>query len=101
MAFLPYVVNRRPEIYKNPDAFEPERWSDLKVNAFSYPTFNAGPRTCLGQHMAIFEMKVVMAKLLQNYTISLQPGQHLTYLPTVTLPFRHGIKVHLTPRKLE
>jgi len=47
-------MGRLSELYANPFEFDPERWNideNKKKNAFQFPVFQAGPRTCLGQHM--------------------------------------------------
>jgi hypothetical protein len=35
----------------------------------------AGPRVCLGEQMAIFETKILVATLLQRFTFDLQEGE--------------------------
>ena len=47
-------MGRLEEMYDEPLKFAPERWfqpRNLKKTPFEYPVFQAGPRTCLGQHM--------------------------------------------------
>lgn len=94
-----YALNRRPDIYPNPDAFQPDRWIDFKPSAFEYPTFNAGPRTCLGKEMALLEIKMLMSALLQRYELTLSdPLASVTYEANSTLPIRHGLHVRFNPR---
>ena len=37
--------------------------------------FGAGPRQCIGMRFALIEMKILLTRLLREYTIL--PGEHL------------------------
>jgi cytochrome P450 len=59
-----------------PDAFRPERW--LEADRTSQSTmercmlgFGGGKRICLGRHIAKFEMKKVIPRLLLEFDVSL------------------------------
>lgn len=68
--FSQYVNARRKNIY-GPDAdeFRPERWEDAKSFeiGWAYFPFNGGPRQCLGQDFALFEIYYTVIRLLQRY----------------------------------
>ena len=82
----------RPDIYSNPNAFQPDRWIDFKPSAFAHPTFHAGPRMCLGKDMALLEIKMHMSALLQHYELTLSdPMVNVTYESNTTLPIRNGL----------
>ena len=98
MVFSPYVLNRNADVYPCPEKFLPDRWLEMKPNAFAYPTFNAGPRTCLGQAMAVLEIKMIIALMMQKFTISNDPSRKVSYNPDLTMPVHHGLFVHLAPR---
>ena len=40
--------------------------------------FQAGPRQCLGMNMALFEAKVAVAMLLQEFSFELKAGEEIT-----------------------
>ena len=99
VAFSPYVLNRNEQLYPNPESFIPERWATINPNAFQYPTFNAGPRLCLGKDMAILEMKILMSIILQSYRFTLKPNHHpVRYNPSLTMPVKNGLLIHLETR---
>lgn len=79
LAFHPCVITRNPGLYPDPDSFLPQRWLDgdgrcTRVDEFRFPVFNAGPRLCLGRHMAALEAKVLLADLAAAVRVSIAPG---------------------------
>jgi cytochrome P450 len=55
----PYVVQRDPRLWPEPDEFRPERFAAGAASAahrFAYLPFSAGPRHCVGETFASYEM---------------------------------------------
>lgn len=93
-----YVTHHMPEIYKDPQKFDPYRWETIKPSAYEYFPFNSGPRRCLGAEFAMMELKISLAMLLQKYHFSLIPNQRIDRTGmTGSLP-RHGIKMKIEQR---
>ncbi|ETS86540.1 hypothetical protein PFICI_00368 [Pestalotiopsis fici W106-1] len=72
----PWVVHRDESIYgDDPEAWRPERWlcSEKKKTAMynTLLTFGAGHRTCLGKHLAYYEIYKLIPSMLQRYNIEL------------------------------
>ncbi|TRY87491.1 hypothetical protein DNTS_035314, partial [Danionella cerebrum] len=66
------VLNRDPEIWESPDQFRPERFSPENKSEFQqyvFLPFGLGPRNCIGMRFALMIMKIVVVKLLQNFTV--------------------------------
>jgi len=92
-----YVTHHMPELYHQPQTFDPYRWETLRPSAYEYFPFNAGPRRCLGAEFAMMEMKITLAILLQKYHFTLIPNQRIDRVGmTGSLP-RHGIKMRSGP----
>ena len=92
-----YVTHHMPELYHDPQKFDPYRWETLKPSAYEYFPFNAGPRRCLGAEFAMMEMKITLATLLQKYHFTLIPNQRIDRVGmTGSLP-KHGIKMRIDP----
>ena len=92
-----YVTHHMPEIYQNPQTFNPYRWETIRPSAYEYFPFNAGPRRCLGAEFAMMELKITLAMLLQRFHFSLIPDQRIDRVGlTGTLP-KHGIKMRIGP----
>ena len=70
------LMQRDPRWFPEPDTFRPERFgADAPALPRSaWMPFGTGPRVCLGQHLAMTEMTVVAAMVLQRYVLSVPPG---------------------------
>ncbi|KAI8336321.1 cytochrome P450 [Chlamydoabsidia padenii] len=101
----PWCQGRSTKIWGD-DAkeFKPERWltEEGEVRRESpgkWPAFHAGPRTCLGQNLAILEALVAIVTLLRRYEFALVPGQEITYQVSLTLPMKNGMHLYVNHRK--
>ncbi|KFK38027.1 hypothetical protein AALP_AA3G060700 [Arabis alpina] len=99
-----YAMGRMRAIWGD-DAlhFKPERWisenGGLKHEpSFKYLVFNSGPRTCLGKHLAMNQMKTVAVEILRNYDIKVIKGQKIEPVLSFILLMKHGLKVTITKR---
>jgi cytochrome P450 len=69
MFYSIYLTHRDPEIWENAESFCPERFAHgRKTPPFSYVPFGGGPRACIGAAFGQAEARIVMARLLKNYT---------------------------------
>ncbi len=59
-----------------PERFNPERWKG-KVDPYTFLPFLAGPRNCIGQHLAIMEAKVIVSEFLERFEFKLKEGYQL------------------------
>jgi cytochrome P450 len=67
----------RSKHWENPEEFIPERFaSDLKKNHsdYYYP-FGAGPRMCVGNNFAMYEMIMAVAGILRKYKLVTDMGE--------------------------
>jgi cytochrome P450 len=84
----PWVMQRDPRYFAEPDRFWPERWSDglaQRLPRFAYFPFGGGPRLCIGQGFAMMEATLVLATVLQQTRLRLVPGQAITPVVAPTL----------------
>ncbi|WP_414551848.1 cytochrome P450 [Anabaena sp. CCY 0017] len=79
-----YLTHHRPDIYPESKRFRPERFLERQFSPYEFLPFGGGNRRCIGSAFALFEMKLVLATILSNYSLEL--------LDTVPLkPVRRGI----------
>ncbi|MDJ0673886.1 MAG: cytochrome P450 [Calothrix sp. MO_167.B42] len=79
-----YLTHHRPDIYPEPNRFRPERFLERQFSPYEYLPFGGGNRRCLGMAFALFEMKVVLATVLSEYSFTLTQKRPLK-------PVRRGI----------
>ncbi|KAJ8420636.1 hypothetical protein Cgig2_003435 [Carnegiea gigantea] len=78
--------------------FKPERWISNKGTIKHEPShkflaFNAGPRTCLGKHMSLIQMKATAIAIISNYDILPIEGHVVVPDSSIILRMKHGFKV--------
>jgi cytochrome P450 len=66
-----YLLHHRPDLYPNPDQFCPERFLERQYGPFEFMPFGAGARRCVGAALAMYEMTIVLATLLQECQLDL------------------------------
>jgi cytochrome P450 len=92
--YSPYVTHRLPDLWENPDAFDPERFAPEQTTRFpqfSYIPFGAGPRQCIGKNLAEMEAHLILAVMAQRYCLRLVPGTRVEFEPATTLRPRNGL----------
>lgn len=70
----PPVTHRIPELFPNPEAFDPSRYSpergeDKNLNA--YQPFGGGKHKCSGNAFALFQIKTIIAALIRRMDLEL------------------------------
>ncbi|XP_049764614.1 cytochrome P450 4C1-like [Schistocerca cancellata] len=68
-----YLMHRHPELFPQPDKFDPGRFleggSATFRKPYSYIPFGIGARKCIGSRYAVLQMKVILATVLRRYRI--------------------------------
>jgi cytochrome P450 len=65
-----YLVNRRPELYPEPERFDPQRFIGAAPGTYTWVPFGGGTRRCLGAAFAQFEMETVLHELAARTHLS-------------------------------
>ncbi|HAA15946.1 MAG TPA: hypothetical protein DCE41_31260 [Cytophagales bacterium] len=95
--FSSYWVHRKPELWENPEAFDPGRFEPGKPVSPYYSPFLLGPRRCIGDQFALTEATVVLATLLQHFDFSLPENGNYEINFGATLGFKEPLKMVAKP----
>lgn len=86
---MAYHLHRDPKHWgPTPEKFDPEHFSKeafRKRDRDAFKAFGHGLRSCIGQHFAMLEAVVTLAKILQNFEFSYSTPYTLTFAESVTL----------------
>jgi cytochrome P450 len=96
-----WLAHRHPAFWKNPERFEPERFSAERAATrprYAFFPFGGGPRMCIGNLFALTEAQIVLVTIAQKYRLRVLADHPIELHPLVTLRPRHGVKVTLEPR---
>ncbi|KAI9076043.1 hypothetical protein K1719_041977 [Acacia pycnantha] len=109
VTYFPYGMGRMEALWgKDWFEFRPDRWfietdknkkMRSKVSAFKCPTFQAGPRTCLGEEMAFIQMKYVVASILRRFNVRTVSQDEPVFVPFLTAHMAGGLKVLVSQRE--
>ena len=81
-----YSTHHREDLYPEPKQFKPERFLERQYTTYEFLPFGGGNRRCIGYALAMLEMKLVLAKILTNWDLSLTSDRPV-------LPKRRGATI--------
>ncbi|CAG8975013.1 hypothetical protein HYALB_00012146 [Hymenoscyphus albidus] len=68
----PHAVHHTPELWENPDEFQPERWSEDKrkqIPKGAWRAFEHGARNYIGQVLAMLESKILVCMVARDFVV--------------------------------
>jgi cytochrome P450 len=88
-----YLAHRRPDVWREPERFVPERFLDGPIRKGAFFPFGGGVRACLGRGFALSEMKIVVYEVLRRARLRIDPGYRpraarrgVTHVPDQGIP---------------
>ena len=88
-----YLTHRRPDLWPDPEVFNPDRFVGRRIDPYTFFPFGGGTRHCLGAAFATYEMKIVLARLLSRVSLRSVGGQRvrvvrrgISFAPTGGVP---------------
>ncbi|NMF66261.1 cytochrome P450 [Brasilonema octagenarum UFV-E1] len=70
-----YLLHHREDLYPQPKQFKPERFLQRQYSPYEFMPFGGGARRCIGEALAVFEMKLVLATIVSRYHLALTTNQ--------------------------
>ncbi len=88
-----YLAHRRPELWKDPTSFRPERFVEGAPEPYSWVPFGGGTRRCLGAAFATLEMREVLRAVAARFTLrpDREPGERMRRRSVTLAPARGGV----------
>ncbi|RDA95414.1 hypothetical protein CP533_5383 [Ophiocordyceps camponoti-saundersi (nom. inval.)] len=88
-----YALHRQEPVFgTRPEAFEPERWMNLRPG-WAFLPFSGGPRVCIGQQLALTEIQYVVARMAQTFeTIDGRGERDWVGVDALATTCRDGVK---------
>ena len=85
LVISPYVSHRVPEIFSDPEGFNPSR--PLHENVFASIPFGGARRKCPGNAFALLQVKAIFCALLSRYRLELvdPPDSYQDVMPSLIL----------------
>lgn len=88
-----FEIHRHKDFWSNPDQFNPDRFDidvDKKEYSDHYFPFGAGPRMCIGNNFAMYEMILAISNIIKKYKIGTSL-KAIEIQPLITLKPKNAI----------
>lgn len=97
-----YLTHHREDLYPEPKKFIPERFLERQYSNYEFLPFGGGNRRCIGYALALLEMKLVLAKIVKEWNLSLTRDQ--TILPKrrgATIAPDNGVPLTMNGKRIQ
>lgn len=97
-----YLMHQREDVYREHHQFKPERFLEREFDSYEFFPFGGGKRRCIGEALAMLELKLVLATIISEYDLELKsdrgalPGGNRPEIPArrgVTLAPKRGVQM--------
>jgi cytochrome P450 len=95
----PWVTQRSPLYYANPEEFVPERWrdSEKRPHRFAQFPFGGGPRACVAASVIPALLAVAVATLLRGHRIHRVHSGPIKPVAGLSLSMSQPLIIGVTP----
>lgn len=94
------LVHKRPDLYPDPERFDPERFMGRKPKPWEYLPFGGGNRRCIGAAFSHYESRLALATLMREWELELDEPEPVPVVRrSVTLGPKTGIRMRAVARR--
>jgi cytochrome P450 len=89
-----YGLHHDPSVWPDPDRFDPDRFlpeAEAARHKGAWMPFGVGPRVCIGNAFALMEGPIVMATLMRNLHVDINPARVIEPDAFATLRPKGGV----------
>jgi cytochrome P450 len=97
----PYLLHRHPQFWSDPEKFQPERFAGpdaAERHKFAYIPFAVGPRHCIGENIAMFEMLVHMHAMTRRFRLKRATNEPIVFEAQINLRPRSNLMMTVENR---
>ena len=97
----PYMLHRHPAFWSEPEEFRPERFAGADAeerHRFAYIPFGVGPRHCIGENMAMFEMLVHIHAMSRRFRLTRAGDEPIELEAQINLRPRSSLMMRVEAR---
>jgi len=95
----PWLMHRNSLYWEDPHMFNPHRFDNPKdIVKNTYFPFSMGPRICIGSRFAMQEAPLLLATILREYELELEPGFTPDIVGRLTTRSVNGMNIKLIKR---
>jgi enediyne biosynthesis protein E7 len=97
----PYLLHRHPAYWTEPEEFRPQRFAGVDAeerHRFSYIPFAVGPRHCIGEGLAMFEMLVHVQRMSRRFHLTRADNGPIELEAQINLRPRSNLMMTVTTR---
>jgi len=84
VVFSPYILHRRPDVFPEPERFDPARWLEPAQGTgagaahYGFLPFGAGATRCIGEEFGLAEATLTLASICARWNLTRTPGATVT-----------------------
>ena len=97
----PFMLHRHPDYWSDPEKFDPARFASVDTeerHRFAYVPFAVGPRHCIGEGLAMYEILVHLQRMARRFTFTRVDDAPIELEAQVNLRPRSNLMMRVTTR---
>ena len=92
------AIHHDPELYPEPDRFNPERFVGRSYSPYEFLPFGGGHRRCLGAGLSDYEMRIALAQIVTDW--ELEPAAvEREIRHDIAMGPKNGVRLHVKGRR--